>query len=141
LHNENGAQPTTQTKKTTILTQRVAHTFDGTVPRSPPKSTLTEPPKQAPPISPTATTFAGSLATTESENVTITSDLSVQEIEAILNTSVQNLKDNQLAVSLLLLIYYTLFAWFSSFLCLKKIQEQNVRRHSKTSQSICNQLA
>ena len=97
MHNENGDQPTTQTKKTTILTQRVAHTFDGSVARSPPKSTLTEPPKLAPPISP----IAGSLATTENEDVTKTSDLSVQEIEAILNTSVQYLKDNQLTVSLL----------------------------------------
>ena len=111
LHNDSALTGPAKTK--TLLNKRVAHTLNGLGPSPVQNETaennspkLTEPPLFfAPPVSKPV-----EVKTTEpNQNSTdsiIPSEISIAELENILNSNVQTLKDNQLAVRLLLFILF-----------------------------------
>ncbi len=93
-----------QTKKSTILNQRVAHSFDGIVAKSD-QQALTEPPKipiiTSPPIMPSIGSNETSTANNFNTNNEVQlNEISIEQVESILVSKVQYLKENQLTVTI-----------------------------------------
>ena len=114
LHNDSGLSGPAKAK--TLLNKRVPHALNGLGPNQVQNETaennspkkLTEPPVLlffAPPVGKPAEikTTEPNQNSTDSMNP---SEISIEELENILNSNVQTLKDNQLAVRLLFLFYF-----------------------------------